>query len=238
MIRELRQAYAAAEADDDGVDAPRHRRRAGRSAPAPTSPRSPTTAGSIYDEPYLSTYAQWEAPQEGDAAVPHDDQADPDRGQRAVLRRRARPGHDRRHRDRVGPGRVLRSAREHRAGLGPRDGAPRAGAADEHRHADGAHGQARADERASAPTSSAWSPRWSSTTGCWNARARSPPSSTATRRWPCAAPGSRSARASTSRCTRPRSWPRPSASGSCAPTTPRKARSPSSRSATRSGRCR
>ena len=36
--------------------------------------------------------------------------------------------------------------------------------------------------------------------------------------------------------TRPRSWPRRSASGSCAPTTPRRARARSSRSATPSGR--
>ena len=71
----------------------------------------------------------------GHAAVPHDDEADPHRGQRAVLRRRARPRHDRRHRHRVRPRRVLRPAREHRPGVGPRDGAARARAADEHRHA-------------------------------------------------------------------------------------------------------
>ena len=59
------------------------------------------------------------------------------------------------------------------------------------------------------------------------------PSSTATRRSPSAAPASPSAGASTCRCTRPRSWPRRSASGSCAPTTPRRARRRSSRSATR-----
>ena len=109
----------------------------------------------------------------GHAAVPHDDEADPHRGQRPVLRRRARLGHDRRHRHRVGPGRVLRSAREHRAGVGPRDGAARACAADEHRDALRAHRQARAHERATRRTSSAWSPRSSSTTGCSSGRARS-----------------------------------------------------------------
>ena len=50
-------------------------------------------------------------------------------GQRPLLRRRARPRDHRRHRHRVRPGRVLRPAREHRPGVGPRDGAPRPRAA-------------------------------------------------------------------------------------------------------------
>src|SRR5687767_6840530 len=64
MIRELRQAYATAEADDDvwlllvtgngrafctGADVG----------------EIPDDGRVLYDEPYLSTYAQWEAPQEG-----------------------------------------------------------------------------------------------------------------------------------------------------------------------------
>src|SRR4051794_3401454 len=64
MINELRRAYAAAEADDDvwtllvtgngrafctGADVG----------------EIPDDGRVIYDEPYLSTYAQWEAPQEG-----------------------------------------------------------------------------------------------------------------------------------------------------------------------------
>ena len=71
----------------------------------------------------------------------------PDRGERPVLRRRAGPGD---HGDIViasGPGRVLRPARQHRAGVGPRDGAPGPGAAHERHHAPGPHGQARTDER-------------------------------------------------------------------------------------------
>ena len=50
---------------------------AGRSAPAPTSARSPTTAGCVYDEPYLSTLPAVGGAAGGHAAVPHDDQADP-----------------------------------------------------------------------------------------------------------------------------------------------------------------
>ena len=84
----------------------------------------------------------------GDAAVPHHDQADHHGGQRAVLRGRSRPGHLWRHRHRLGTGRVLRSAREHRTGLGPRDGAPGPGAADRDRHAGGPHRPPRAHERA------------------------------------------------------------------------------------------
>ena len=65
MGRELRDAYAAAEADDDVWMHHRHRQRAGRSAPAPMSTEIPDDGRVIYDEPYLSTFAQWEAPQEG-----------------------------------------------------------------------------------------------------------------------------------------------------------------------------
>ena len=50
MIRELRQAYAAAEADDN-VWLPSSPARAGRSAPGRTSRRSPMTAGSSTTSP-------------------------------------------------------------------------------------------------------------------------------------------------------------------------------------------
>jgi enoyl-CoA hydratase/carnithine racemase len=64
MIRELRQAYADAEADDDvwitivtGT---------GRAFCAGADvDEIPDDGRVVYDEPYLSTYAQWEAPQEG-----------------------------------------------------------------------------------------------------------------------------------------------------------------------------
>ena len=84
----------------------------------------------------------------GHAAVPQDGQAGAGRHQRIVLRRRAGLGHHRRHRDRVGQGDVLRSARQHRPGGRARDGAAGPGAPPQHRTAHGADGQARADERA------------------------------------------------------------------------------------------
>ena len=120
----------------------------GRSAPAPTSTEIPDDGRVIYDEPYLSTLPAVGGAAGGHAAVPDDDQADHHRRQRAVLRRRPRLGHHRRHHHRVGPGRVLRPPREHRAGVGPRDGAPRPGAAHQHRHAHRAHRPPRAHERA------------------------------------------------------------------------------------------
>jgi enoyl-CoA hydratase/carnithine racemase len=64
MIRELRQAYAAAEADDSVwtilVTG------AGRAfCTGADVDEIPDDGRVIYDEPYLTTYAQWEAPQEG-----------------------------------------------------------------------------------------------------------------------------------------------------------------------------
>jgi enoyl-CoA hydratase/carnithine racemase len=63
MVRELRAAYAAAEADDEVwillVTG------AGRAFCAGADVTEiPDDGRVIYDEPYLSTYAQWEAPQE------------------------------------------------------------------------------------------------------------------------------------------------------------------------------
>ena len=172
MIGELRQAYDDAEADDDVWIIARHRERACvlRRRRRQRDPRR--RAGRLRRAVPLDVRAVGGAAGRH-AAVPHDDQADPRRGQRPVLRRRARLGHHRRHRDRVGPGRVLRSAREHRPGVGARDGAARARAADQHRHADRAHGPPRAHERGSARTSSGSSPRSSSTTACSNGRGRS-----------------------------------------------------------------
>ncbi len=64
MVNELRTAYAAAEADQDVwtiiVTA------AGRAfCTGADVGEIPADGRVIYDEPYLSTYAQWEAPQEG-----------------------------------------------------------------------------------------------------------------------------------------------------------------------------
>jgi enoyl-CoA hydratase/carnithine racemase len=64
MIRELRQAYAAAEADESVwtllVTG------AGRAfCTGADVAEIPDDGRVVYDEPYLSTYAQWEAPQEG-----------------------------------------------------------------------------------------------------------------------------------------------------------------------------
>ena len=128
MIGELRQAYADAEADDDvwlllvtgngrafctGADVG----------------EIPDDGRVIYDEPYLSTFPQWEAPQEG--TPPFRTMTKPImvaiNGH--LLRRRAGLGHHRRHRDRVGPGHLLRPARQHRAGVGPGDRAAGPGAA-------------------------------------------------------------------------------------------------------------
>ena len=144
----------------------------------------------IYEEPYLSTFAQWEAPQE--ATPPFRTMTKPiitavngiccgagldlvTTGDIAIASDQAD---------------VLRPPREHRPGVGPRDGAPRPGAAHERRHADRAHRPARADERAAGLRARAdhrgrraRPPRSSGPT-------RSPRWSTATPRSPCAAPGS------------------------------------------------
>jgi enoyl-CoA hydratase/carnithine racemase len=64
MIRELRQAYAMAEADDDvWITIVTGNGRAFCTGADVTE--IPDDGRVIYDEPYLSTYAQWEAPQEG-----------------------------------------------------------------------------------------------------------------------------------------------------------------------------
>ena len=154
MIRELRDAYAAAEADEavwtilvTGT---------GRAFCAGADVTEiPDDGRVIYDEPYLSTYAQWEAPQEGDAAVPHDDQADRHRGERPVLRRGARL---------VTTGDIaIASDRaeffDPHVSIGLVSGREMVRLARvlplEHRHADRAHRPARADRARSGPTSSA-----------------------------------------------------------------------------------
>jgi enoyl-CoA hydratase/carnithine racemase len=64
MIRELRAAYAAAEADDDvWITIVTGSGRAFCAGADVTE--IPDDGRVVYDEPYLSTYAQWEAPQEG-----------------------------------------------------------------------------------------------------------------------------------------------------------------------------
>ncbi len=64
MIRELRQAYAAAEADDSvwTILVTGNGRAFCTGADVTEIPDDGRV---VYDEPYLSTYAQWEAPQEG-----------------------------------------------------------------------------------------------------------------------------------------------------------------------------
>src|SRR5688572_7129024 len=63
MIRELREAYASAEADDDvwTIVVTANGRAFCTGADVGEIPDDGRV---IYDEPYLSTYAQWEAPQE------------------------------------------------------------------------------------------------------------------------------------------------------------------------------
>jgi enoyl-CoA hydratase/carnithine racemase len=64
MIGELRQAYAAAEADDDvWLTIVTGKGRAFCAGADVTE--IPDDGRVVYDEPYLSTYPQWEAPQEG-----------------------------------------------------------------------------------------------------------------------------------------------------------------------------
>ena len=64
MVRELRQAYADAEADDDvWIIVVTGSGRAFCAGADVTE--IPDDGRVVYDEPYLSTYAQWEAPQEG-----------------------------------------------------------------------------------------------------------------------------------------------------------------------------
>jgi enoyl-CoA hydratase/carnithine racemase len=64
MIGELREAYAAAEADD-GVWITIVTGNGRAFCVGADVTEIPDDGRVIYDEPYLSTYAQWEAPQEG-----------------------------------------------------------------------------------------------------------------------------------------------------------------------------
>ena len=209
--------------------------RAGRSAPAPTSARSPTTAGSSTTSRTCRRTRSGRRPQEAHAAVPHDDQAGPHRGQRHLLRRRARlvtTGDIVIASDRaeffdphvsiglVSGREVVRLARALPA---------------QRRHADGAHGpherlsaaaglRARADHRGGRA-------RPAPGAGPRDRRHRQPQRAAGGARHPAGHPqGPRPAAA------RGRDPGRDvSASGSCAPTTPRKARRRSWRSASPSG---
>jgi enoyl-CoA hydratase/carnithine racemase len=64
MVRELREAYAAAEADDDVWTLVVTGNGRAFCTGADVG-EIPDDGRVIYDEPYLSTYPQWEAPQEG-----------------------------------------------------------------------------------------------------------------------------------------------------------------------------
>ena len=97
------EAYAAAEADDDVWTILVTGNGRAFCAGADVT-EIPDDGRVVYDEPYLSTLRAVGSTAGGHAAVPHDDQAGPRRGQRPVLRRRARLGHHRRHRDRVRTG--------------------------------------------------------------------------------------------------------------------------------------
>ena len=146
MITELRTAYDEAENDDNvwiiivtGT---------GRAFCTGADVKEIPEDGKVINErPYLSTYDQWEAPQEG--TPPFRRMAKPVLAaiNGIVLRRRPGLGHHRRHRHRLRQGHVLRPARQHRPGRRARDGAAGPGAAPQHRAAHGADGQARTDER-------------------------------------------------------------------------------------------
>ncbi len=164
MIGELRQAYAAAEADENvWLIIVTGKGRAFCAGADVTE--IPDDGRVIYDEPYLSTYPQWEAPQEG--TPPFRTMTKPvlaaingiccGAGLDWVTTGDIVLASDQRD--------VLRSAREHRPGISTRGGAAGAGAADEHRDADGAHGPARADGRPA---------RVSARAGLGGRRARSP----------------------------------------------------------------
>ena len=110
------------------VDAPRDRERAsvlrGRRRGGDPRRRARHLPGAVpLDLPAVGGAAG------GDASVPLDDQAGHHRGERDLLRRGPRPADDRGHLDRLRSRRVLRPAREHRAGLGARVGATRPRAA-------------------------------------------------------------------------------------------------------------
>ena len=64
MVGELRQAYAAAEADDDVWTVLVTANGRAFCAGADVT-EIPDDGRVVYDEPYLSTYEQWDAPQEG-----------------------------------------------------------------------------------------------------------------------------------------------------------------------------
>lgn len=106
MITELRAAYDEAESDDNvwltivtGT---------GRAFCTGADVKEiPEDGKVIYERPYLSTYDQWEAPQEGTPPF-RTMAAGADRGERNLLWRRHGLGHDDRHRHRLRAGDLLR----------------------------------------------------------------------------------------------------------------------------------
>ena len=147
MVGELRARLRGGRGRRRGVDPRRDRHRAAFCAGADVG-EIPDDGRVIYAEPYLSTYPQWEAPQE--ATPPFRSMTKP--VITAVNGICCGAGLDLLTTgdivDRVRARRVLRSAREHRPGLGPRVGPARPRAAAQRRDARRADGQARADERA------------------------------------------------------------------------------------------
>jgi enoyl-CoA hydratase/carnithine racemase len=233
MVSELKAAYAAVESDDAVWIA--IVTGAGRAFCAGADVAEiPGDGRVLYDEPYLSTLAQWEAPQE--ATPPFRSMTKPvlaavnglccgagldlvTTGDIAIASERAEffdphvsiglvSGREMVRLARVLPTNI--AMRVALTGRHERIGAQRA-------YELGMVSEVVAHDRLLARARR--SRRWS----------------TATRRSPCAGRVSRSARVSTCRCTRPRSSPRRSASACCAPRTRTRGRAHSSRSASRSG---
>ena len=172
MIRELRQAYADAEADDDVWIIVVTGNGAAFCAGADVT-EIPDDGRVIYDEPYLSTYAQWEAPQEG--TPPFRTMTKPilaavnglccgagldwvTTGDIVIASDRAEFFDPHVSIGLVSGREMVRLARALPTNIAMRDRA---------------HRPPRAHERAARRTSSGWSPRSSSTTGCSSGRARS-----------------------------------------------------------------
>ena len=201
------------------LDAHRHRHRPRVLHRRRRRARSPRTAGSIYERPYLSTYDQWEAPQEG--TPPFRTMTKPilaavngiccgagldwvTTGDIVIASDQAEffDPH-------VSIGLVAGREMVRLARVLPRNVALRMALMGKHERMSAQRayelGHDHRGRRARPPARA----------GPRDRRHRE----LATRRWRFGAPGWPSARRSTCRCTRPRSSPRRSASGSCAPRT-------------------